>query len=142
MTGILASQSGAAADPSASWLKFVTLGNNGIDEYGFRGPPNSGPFGSIQLTDRIGGKVVTQFAYTWTTDNFTFEIDESNPAGFNFTQLLVEDFTGSLIVFTKASATSYSGFPLAGWIWSATPGGGPLWTLASVGTVKRIYVQR
>lgn len=142
MTGAIAVMSGVVAVPSASWLKFATLGNNGVDEYGFRGAPNGGPFGSVQYTNRIGGVIVSQFAYVWTTDSFTFEIDESSLVPFDYTQLLVEDFTANLITFTKASAVQYSGFPLKGWVWSATPGGGPLWTLASVGTIKRIYVQR
>lgn len=141
MTAIMGAM-GALANPSSSWLKFVTLGNNG-SEYGFS--TAGGPAGSINYTDRVGGKVATRFMYKYSIPlpgEFNFQIDETNPAGFNFTQLLVEDFTGSFITLLKSSAIAYSGFPVQGWIWNSIPGGGPLWTLASVGTVKRIYIQR
>lgn len=131
---------GPAADPSASWLKFVTIGNNG-SEYGFQ----SGVAGSIALTNRMGGKTVTRFLYDYSIPlpgEFNFEIDETNAAGFNYTRILVEDFTGAFITLLKADAVEYSGFPIKGWVWSSIPGGGPIWTLASVGTVKRIYIQR
>lgn len=140
MTGAVQAGGGAMASPDASWLKFVTVGNNGT-EYGFQ----TGVAGSIAFTNRIGGKTVTRFLYDYTIPlpgEFNFEIDETNAAGFDYTRILVEDFTGVFITLLKSAAVQYSGFPIKGWVWSAIPGGGPLWTLASVGTVKRIYIQR
>ena len=139
MTAIMAA-AGALANPSSSWLKFVTLGNTG-SEYGFE----AGVAGALNYTNRVGGKVATRFLYDYTIPlpgEFNFEIDETNTAGFNFTQLLVEDFTGTLRTFLKSSAVEYSGFPIKGWIWNTVAGGGPLWTLGSVGSVRRIYIQR
>jgi hypothetical protein len=140
MTGAVQASAGILSVPDASWLKFVTLGNNGT-EYGFQ----AGVIGSISLTNRVGGRVATRFLYDYSIPlpgEFNFEIDETNTAGFDFTRLLVEDFTGSLITLLKADAVEYSGFPIKGWVWSSIPGGGPLWTLASVGTAKKIYIQR
>lgn len=131
---------GLVADPSASWLKFVTLGNTGT-EYGF----DAGVVGSIVYTNRVGGKVATKFLYDHSIPlpgEFNFEIDETNTAGFDYTRLLVEDFTGAFITLLKVDAVQYTGFPIKGWVWSSIPGGGPLWTLASVGTIKRIFIQR
>lgn len=128
------------SDPSASWLKFVIVGNTG-SRYGF----DAGVAGSIAYTNRVGGKVATKFLYRYDIPlpgEFNFEIDETNTAGFNYTRILVEDFTGALITLLKADAVEYSGFPVRGWIWSSIPGGGPIWTLASVGTVKKIFIQR
>lgn len=137
MSGV-AIASGPAAIPIASMLKFVTNGQNGPFNFGYR---VSGPaFGSIQLTDRILGQMVSIFEYDAAADEFTFEVDESAPSsGFSFTTLLVEDATGTFKTLNRAAAVAYSGFPLRGWIWASA---GILWTLATVGQTFRIYVQR
>lgn len=142
MTAAILGAAGAIAVPNASWLKFVTLGNNG-SEYGYSSA--GGPAGSIAYTDRVGGQVATRFMYNYSIPlpgEFNFQIDESNPSGFNFTRLLVEDFTGTLITLLKSDAIEYSGFPIKGWIWNSIPGGGPLWTLGSVGSTRKIFIQR
>lgn len=139
MTGAIQA-GGPVADPSASWLKFVTVGDDGI-EYGFR----DGSIGAVANTNRVGGKIATRFLYDHSVPlpgEFNFEINEDNPAGFDYTRLLIEDFSGAFITLLKADAVEYSGFPVKGWVWPTIPGGGPLWTLASVGTVRRIYIQR
>lgn len=140
MSGALIANSGVVATPDSSWLKFVTLGNTGT-KYGFQ----AGVTGAIAYTNRVGGKVATRFLYDYSIPSpgeFNFEIDETNAAGFTFSQLLVEDFTGTLLTFLKSAAVEYSGFPTRGWIWNTVPGGGPLWTLGSVGSVKKIFIQR
>ena len=130
--------SAIGAIPSASTLKFVTIGQNGAFNFGYRA---SGPaFGSIQLTDRIMGQVISIFEYDAAADDFTFEVNESAPSsGFSFTRISVEDATGTFKTLDRASAIAYTGFPFKGWIWNSA---GILWTLATVGQTFRIYVQR
>lgn len=137
MTAIMGAM-GALASPSSSWLKFVTIGLDGAFNRGFSSLAPA--FGAVALTDRVGGRVVTRFVYEADTDEFNFQIDETNSAGFTFTSLVVESIPGfSYVTLNRASAVEYSGFPIKGWIWS---GAGLLWTTGIAGETRTIQIRR